>query len=250
MATTCATLLWVVSSALATDHCPEKFSNLAAFFSYSDLRERFFEEPHPTENFAIFIGRGTSAVTHLVLNSKTGKPWVRKTYAQVSEGYPTSREDAVHNPSEALRYPYVNDLGVMRHFNEIAARSDLGFQFASVQTGKMIGNQYAIYMNFVRGRPLHSLLTDAGISEELKNHLRQLYLERLEKLEAAIQHENATAHVFNLSRIPPEARYFSSRKTDGLPMLNGWDELNRVLIKSDNVIVDPYDLTMTIVDPF
>jgi hypothetical protein len=108
----------------------------------------------------------------------------------------------------------------------------------------------AARLKFVEGRTVHALLTDADVSPEVKAQVSNLYSHKLadlkHKLEASGDLKDET------TLLDSEVRYFFDGHLDGMKMLRAESRTGGpLLIKTDNVIVDPYDLSrMTIVDPY
>ena len=108
----------------------------------------------------------------------------------------------------------------------------------------------AARLKFIDGRSVHSLLTDGDVSAEVRAQISALYAAKLvdlkEKLEASGDLKDA------VQVLDPEVRCFFDGHIDGMKMMRAESRTGGpLLIKTDNVVVDPYDLSrMTIVDPY
>jgi hypothetical protein len=105
---------------------------------------------------------------------------------------------------------------------------------------------------FVSGRSVHSLMQDKSLSPDARKKISRAYTERLRNLEDLLVRERLTLGAPD-SRYPEDTHYFRDRQIDGLFMLEAnlrdSNYRGKILIKSDNVIVDPYDLQkLTIID--
>ncbi len=108
----------------------------------------------------------------------------------------------------------------------------------------------AVRLRFVEGRTVHSLLTDKTISAEIKQSVSAKFTSKLHELKLLLEQSGGLKSEIVL--VDGEVRYFFDGEIDSLKMMKG--ELKSggpLLIKTDNIIVDPYDLNkMTIIDPY
>jgi hypothetical protein len=108
----------------------------------------------------------------------------------------------------------------------------------------------AARLKFVEGRSVHALLTDADLSADVKARVSELYAQKLADLKAKLE---ASGDLKSPAEtLAPEARYFFDGLFDGQMMMRAESKIGGpLLIKTDNVVVDPFDLSiMTIVDPY
>ncbi len=108
----------------------------------------------------------------------------------------------------------------------------------------------AARLKYVEGRTVHSLLTDATLSPDLRDRVAEIYMAKFNDLKAKLE---ASGDLKNeVSVVAPEAKYFFDGLVDSVLMMRAESKTGGpLLIKSDNVVVDPYDLSvMTIVDPY
>ncbi len=118
------------------------------------------------------------------------------------------------------------------------------------------GAVHGIESVFVSGRTVHDLVLDENVDSKVREKVKAIFSSYLSDLAQAFHREEHEV----LDEADPIYFASSSRpQLDGLKVFaseqNVWREgrlINEfLLIKSDNVIVDPYDLEkMTIIDPF
>lgn len=145
--------------------------------------------------------------------------------------------------------------GLLSRLREICRGRDCGFQIArSELIEARIEGHGALKLSDTRGRSIYSLMTDPSVDEALKRELERKYHERFDRLRASLDG-------YAPEKAAPQDKYFFGNHPpgtypiplDGLPILKAkiyGHHLWELLLKSDNVIVDPHTLEMTIVDPY
>jgi hypothetical protein len=95
------------------------------------------------------------------------------------------------------------------------------------------------------GRSVHSLVIDKTVASDVRKAVSRAYTEKLSRLESLLITGRQTLDVPR-SQYPANGDYFQDHQIDGLSMLEAtlvdMKSSGKILIKSDNVIVDPFDL--------
>ena len=92
---------------------------------------------------------------------------------------------------------------------------------------------------------MHSLLLDESLPALFRERLRTAYLARLNRFREAMLQAGAR----DVQEIASTSGIYEDHIVDGIPQLRGSLNAQPFIIKSDNIIVDPETLEMTIVDP-
>lgn len=163
---------------------------------------------------------------------------VKKIYAYDPFGFLTAQEDAER--FELLKKIVAQPGEKTFEVNDIEY-----FVGVDSQSGRTTNGLIA---PFLPGRSVHSLLLDPEISHAVKSQIRKQYETQLKNLLSRWPEGMA-----ELKKAPRD--YFADGELDHLPALYGYlpngSKLQVVLIKTDNIQVDPYDLSkMTIIDPY
>lgn len=221
----------------AVNSCQHVFaSSPAPFFASLNPQQTDFQASK-----AILLGTGMTGTASLL--QTPGGP----AEFAVQKIYHSSEESALHYEADAqmLNFLAKNLKASDRTFVAVSAKS-LGLQKFDGATEP----HYAIETPYVPGRTLHSLLLDPAIPEQMKETLRNIYLEKLRKIQEIFKATyRRETYGMNLKEAQPE--FFRDRQMDAMPILIGELLTNRFVLKSDNVIVDPFQVeTMTIIDPY
>ncbi len=104
--------------------------------------------------------------------------------------------------------------------------------------------QRVMVMPFVPGFNLHKLLVSTPEGHPLRERAEQLYNEFVKELDADAHREKIRDEFRDERDI-----YFQDHIVDGLKMLV-LDGDPRVLIKTDNIIFNPLDNSLTLIDPY
>ncbi len=102
----------------------------------------------------------------------------------------------------------------------------------------------ALIMDYHWGYNLHTLLISTPKNHPLHIQAEQLYQRLVKELDVDARREGLRDELR-----PETERYFQDHIVDGLPMLE-IDGRPRLLIKTDNIIFNPIENTLTLIDPF
>lgn len=218
--TQCRSLFISIPSTTAIAHIPD----------YNDPREKL-ERLYKRQSLdTLKIGEGNSALVYLVREPQ-GQFIVVKDYRE-------HRKEALERDHLGLlRVRQMFELDKNHSLNLKVVPSEIRQGFAGDSSKKVL------VMPFVPGINLHDLLINSPHHPLTANAIA-LY----EKL---IQELDHTAHVLGFrDQIEPESKlYFRDHKLDGLMTLKIGARPS-LLIKTDNIIFNPEDNTLTLVDPY
>jgi hypothetical protein len=129
---------------------------------------------------------------------------------------------------------------------------DLGFQIVRIERAipssislRNPDGAPVLSLAFVRGRTVHDLLLDTNLSSEFRDRILLAYTERLNRFQAEMTRIGAKS----LTQLPPSPGIYPDQTVDQAPQLRGSLAGMDFIIKSDNIVVDPITMQMTIVDP-
>ena len=182
-----------------------------------------------------FLGEGASARVFLV-HSKEGVS-IKKIYNSNAHG--TGRFEADLNGLEELK-TVESSAGFLV---PVASRSSS----YNHETEEM---QLSLRMAFVPGRTVHDLLLDPHVSAEVRASVLKNYVSKIQELQAVLVRRGLSLQEPVVSE--PSLTYFTDGRLDEAPMLTATlRKQEQILIKTDNVIVDPGNLhLMTVIDPY
>lgn len=197
--------------------CPVQFESLAG----SQVDKVPFENPMGARIH--FLGEGANALVYRVV------PPQRTSY--VIKSY---RRRSLHKARI--------DLEQLRLIAESLAQVDS--PLFRVVRGEEV-KEGVVKLNDVRGLALQSILSDTSIQPDLKRFLEGRYNRGLSQLLLALQ-GNPKLRLVNASDKGRVFRCWTSEKGRDSGITN---MLNELFVHEKNVVVDPEDLTMTIIDP-
>lgn len=176
------------------------------------------------------IGEGNSAVSYLFKDS-SGEYKVAKVYK-------AGREEALERDHLGLR-------AVQRMFNLNSHNSSIRVATSEVVSDlAAFPGQSVLVMPHIEGLNLHSLLIADPPNSLRRQKAIELYNEMIRELDDVAQALGIRDEI----RIESE-KYFQDGQVDGLYMLSVNSKPN-LLIKTDNVIFNPVDNSLTLIDPY
>lgn len=222
--------------------------HLTSEYSYFDVRENL-----ESENLQLI--KDPSLKNELVLPFPEGAMgYARLRIQSLAEGMGEVVKDYPLGYGRRCR----NDLALLGLLGRVLkGQSHVGFAVTKARRSRSRLFDFIhcrrIITTYIPGRTLHDLLNDPQTPSALAVKLERIYLSKLDHLEEELRRAGLVA---SFMKVEPEAKYFRDRKLDGAPiglaqLHNGNVDLYSAIIKSDNIIVDPYDVNkMTVVDPF
>ena len=213
-------------------------SFLSLFSSHEAEVSNAPKAPIPPDQF---LSQGYSATTYIAYEATSPpRKYVKKVYKSNEFG-----DRRFHFDVEGLIALKKLVTGKMGQFEVV-----IGERYMEPAISSDEAPRPSVRLPFVAGRTLHSLLADAQVSVAKKTELTQIYAEKIANL--AILLRSSPLLKSDVVEKPEEVRYFFDGVAVPLSMLKAELEgAGQLLIKSDNVIVDPDVFTrMTIVDPY
>lgn len=219
-ASSCRHLLGARLSTTAIGHIPD----------YNDPRLKLEKLYRRQSVDTLKIGEGNSALVYLVRQDEN--------QFIVVKDYREHRKDALERDHLGLiRIRQMFDLDKNHSLNIKVVSSEIKLGFGGNPTKKVL------VMPFVPGINLHDLLINSP-QHPLTASAIALYEKMIEELDR-------TAHLLGFrDQIEPESKiYFRDHKIDGLMTLKIGARPS-LLIKTDNIIFNPEDNSLTLIDPY
>lgn len=190
---------------------------------------RLLFETHNLETLQ--IGQGNS-----------GKVFLFKNEAQqfmVGKVYNADRLENLERDHLGLKYVQrLFDLDTFHSINFKVVTSEINNNFNNIK------GQKALVMPYVHGHNLHSFLISTPPSHPLHQKAVQLYQLLVRELDAVAVRLKIRDEIRDESE-----RYFQDHILDGLPMLI-IEGSPKILIKTDNIIFNPQENSLTLIDPY
>lgn len=221
--------LFVASTSLASLTCSDIFTVEAPAqeLVITDPREMF----DATLNKPLQIGEGNSGKVYL-FKSASGEFMIAKIYKE-------ERKDNLQRDHLGLQLVQrLFDLDSLHSVNFRVAKSSIVENFNNVP------GQKALIMPYFSGINLHTLLVSLPANHPMRVKAEKLYQEFIRELDA----DAVRAHFREELREETD-RYFQDHIVDGQKMLI-IEGNPRILIKTDNIIFNPVDNTLTLIDPY
>lgn len=195
---------------------------------FEDPRENFNLK---AKNGILKVGEGNSGSVYL-FKTANGEFKVAKIYK------PERAENLVRDH---------NGLALVQKLFDSVSFHNINFRVATshiVKDFNGVPGQHALVMPYFPGFNLHKLLINSP-----KQHIQHLEAMALyDQLVKELDLEAAKLGIKDEFR-PETERYFQDHIVDGLPMLI-IDGNPRILIKTDNIIYNPVDHSLTLIDPY
>ncbi|MCC6137684.1 MAG: hypothetical protein IT287_03570 [Bdellovibrionaceae bacterium] len=196
--------------------------------------DQLYTDPRPEldkQGGLLLIGEGTSGKV-FIFKTSTGEYKVAKLYKP-------ERAESLERDHNGLKLVQkLFDLDAMHSMNFKVARSEI------VENFNGVSGQRALIMPYVPGINLHKLLVSTKKHHPQHAQVEALYSKLIMEL------DRIAVQMKIRDEIRPETdRYFQDHIVDGLPMLI-IEGQPRILIKTDNIIFNPADNSLTLIDPY
>lgn len=196
--------------------------------------DRLYHDPRPEvdkQGGLVKVGEGNSGTVYL-FKTVFGEYKVAKIYK-------AERAENLERDHNGLAYVQkLFDSDSMHSMNFKVARSEIVENFNNVQ------GQRALVMPYIPGINLHKLLVNTAKNDPQHAQVEALYSRLIHELDRIAVKLNIRDEVR-----PESARYFQDHIVDGLPMLS-IEGRPHILIKTDNIIFNPVDNSLTLIDPY
>lgn len=225
---TLSALLFTVSlEAAAAQAAPAPCSSRFSFLAFEGKRvENIADADRSADIYHLGSGIAGGDVYRVVPRDKRLPSYVRKDYF-VESGL-------------------VNDL---RALAQLRALPPDAFPIRIVRTLKEFPEKKRLHIEDVPGRTLNDVLLDPALPASLRESLKNRYLDAIARLEQAIAKlpgaSRPNQRDFRDLKGMPRALLFSITRNDG----RGTSRID-IMLKSDNIIVDPETFELTLIDPF
>jgi hypothetical protein len=202
--------------------CGYELSGRKPFFEFVDHRLNMeqWERTH--------LGYGTTADVHLIFDKYRNKWIAQKSYKMGNLA--------------ASRAAKNQDIRAMQFLKGI--QNTLGLRIAKYESHQTESS--AIEMDYYQGKTLEQVLNDKKVSQEIKDSLYQRYRTALTLIQIEMLNRKfANVEFLRVSRAQERGQSHEALKAE----FDFSDGMAFWFLKPDNIIVDPFTLELTVVDP-